>query len=358
MKAIIKVLFALAILLYAGSVVDNSTDAIVNVSAFAFAVLLIAGLCIPYRYYKKADELYAVTPMKVWQTYIIEKLRRANDWLSRSSDATAKVLAGSTVYIPQAGADPTIEVNSTSYPATPIPRVDADVNYTLDIFRTVPHHVPWAELQDISYDKLDSILAQHTDSLIEAIGDSMLIRWAATTAIQEITTTGADIAPVGNQTGNRKGFSHKDLMTAMILFNTQDIPKKGRVAVIDDNMYGYFYDEMTDKQFNSFNQYANNETGMLGKLHSFDVYSRSAVLNYATATLTPNAYAAAQLATDNLASLCWHPNYVERAKGDIKRFVDKDRPEYYGDLTSAIVKFGGRKKRSDNKGVVSIIQGA
>jgi len=142
----------------------------------------------------------------------------------------------------------------------------------------------------------------------------------------------------------------------MILFNVQDVPKKGRVAVIDDNMYGYFYDELTASQMNAFQQFANNETGQVGRLHSFDIFTRSAVLNYATATLTPNAYAATQLATDNLASLCWHPNFVERAQGEINRFVNIGRAEYYGDLTSAIVKFGGRKKRSDNKGVVSIIQ--
>jgi hypothetical protein len=356
MKSILKILFALALAVTTLNYIKVAPDALTATITATIGVVLMA-MILPVKHLH-VNELYAVTPVKVWQAYIIEKLRRMNDWLMRSSDATAKVLAGSTVYIPQAGNDPVVEVNATTYPGTAVNREDSDVNYALDIFRTVPHRVPWAELQDISYDKLDSVLAAHTNTLIEAIGDSMLIRWAAIVAAQQITTTGADVSGVGNQTGTRKGFSHKDLMKAMIKFNTQNVPKQGRVCVIDDNMYEYFYDEMTDKQFNAFNQFANNQTGQLGRLHSFDIYSRSAVLNYGAASLTPNAYAAAQLATDNLASLCWHSDFVERAQGEIKRFYNKDLAIEYGDLTSAIVKFGGRKKRSDNVGVISIIQGA
>lgn len=354
MKSFLKILFATAATLF----VANAIPEIPVLFAVGLVMLYLAtmtGFIVPSRYFE--GNLNAVTEVKVWNKYIIEKLRRMNDWLFRSSDATANVMGGSLVYIPQAGTDPVVEVNSNSYPGTAVSRTDSDVNYALDIFRTVPHRVPWAELQAISYDKLDSVLKGHTNTLAEAVGDKMLINWAATTAGEQVTTTGSDIAPVGNQAGNRKGFGHKDLMTAMIQMNVDNVPKQGRVAIIDDNMYGYFYDELSDKQYNAFNQFANNQTGQLGKLHSFDVYSRSAVLNYALNTLTPNAYAAAQLATDNLASLCYHPDFVERAVGDTKMFVNRDLAIEYGDLMSAIVKFGGRKKRSDNVGVISIIQG-
>lgn len=354
MKAILKFLFAVAVVLTAFTVIDKTSEPAVQITAVLFAVVVLT-LALPVKHLR-VNELYAVTPVKVWQNYIIEKLRRANDWLMRSSDATAKVLGGSTVYIPQAGADPTVEVDSTSYPGTPVVRTDSDVNYALNIFRTVPHAIPWAELQDISYAKLDSVLGAHYNTLMEAIGDKMLVNWAATVAGKQVRTTGADVDGVGNQTGTRKGFSHKDLQRAMILMNVANVSKQGRVAVIDDNMYEYFYDEMSDKQWNAYNQFANNETGQIGRLHSFDIYSRSAVLNYATAATSPNAYAATQLATDNLACLCWHPDFVERAQGEIKRFINPDRAEWYGDVTSSIVKFGGRKKREDANGVISIIQ--
>jgi hypothetical protein len=352
---IIKILFALAVLFFAGTLIDKTSDPLMIASVVLLTALILSAALIPARYFK-VNEVFAVTPVKVWQAYIIEKLRRDNAWLMRSSDATKNVQKGSTVYIPQAGDDPTVEVDSTSYPGTPVNREDNDVNYALNIFRTVPHRIPWAEIQDISYDKLNSVLAAHTNTLIEAIGDKMLINWAATVAAFQVATTGADVDGVGNQTGVRKGMTHKDLKTAMIYMNRNDVPKQGRVAVIDDNMYDYFYDSLSDNMANAFNQFANNETGQTGKLHGFDIFTRSAVLNYAAASLTPNAYAATQLATDRLASLCWQQEMVERAQGEIKRFYNPDQAKEYGDLTSAIVKFGGRKKRADNKGVVAIIQ--
>ncbi|MEQ1678661.1 MAG: hypothetical protein ABL876_18335, partial [Chitinophagaceae bacterium] len=148
----------------------------------------------------------------VWKKYIIEKLRRNNAFIFKSKDDTRYVLGGLTVVIPQSGADPTITLNNTSWPLTAAVRVDTDVSYNLDSFSTTPHHIPWIELQSISYDKLDSILGAHTNALSEAIADKMIVNWSPTVAGKQIATTGADIDAFTGQTGTRKGFLPKDLL--------------------------------------------------------------------------------------------------------------------------------------------------
>lgn len=356
MKAIIKVLFAGLVLFYAAKIMTITEDPAIMAFAAISAIVFITGLVIPARYFKM-DQLNAVTEVKVWNRYIIEKLRRVNDWLIKSRDESRYVLGGATVYIPQAGADPAIEVNTSTYPGVAVQRTDSDVNYNLDRFRTVPSHVAWEELQAISYDKIDSVLSGHSNALAEAIGDVMLVKWAPTVAGKIITTTGADRDGVGNQTGTRKKFTEKDLARAMVAMNVANVPKVGRVAIIEDNMYGDFYDDLSDKLMNAFNQFADNKTGMVGRLHGFDIYTRSAVLNYANGSSTPNAYGATQLPTDNLASICYQQDMVCRAIGETKLFTDRDNPLYYGDLFSAIVRFGGRKVREDNNGVLAIVQG-
>lgn len=355
MKAIVKLLFALA-LTYCAFTYLPQADMLTACSGVLFYIVLMTNLIVPVKYLN-TGQLNVVTEMKVWNKYIIEKLRRNNDWLMRSSDESRFVLGGATVYIPQAGVDPTIEVNTSVYPGVAVQRTDSDVNYNLDRYRTVPSHVAWEELQAISYDKIDSVIGAHGNALAEAVGDVMLTKWAPTVAGGVVATTGADVDPVGNQLLTRKGFSHKDLATAMIRMNTQNVPKAGRVAVIDDNMYGFFYDDLSVSMMNAFQQFADNKTGQVGRLHGFDIYTRSAVLNYATGTYTPNAYAAAQIATDNLASLCFQSDMVCRAVGETKLFTDRDNPLYYGDLFSAILRMGGRKKRSDAVGVIAIVQG-
>ena len=356
MKAIVKVLFAVLLIVTVTPVIEQS-DIITAYCIGATTFSVFTALVVPVRYFRSGN-LNAVTEMKVWNKYIIEKLRRNSEWLIRSADESKNVLGGVTVYIPQAGADPEIEVNTSTFPMVAVQRTDSDVNYNLDRYRTKPSHVAWEELQGaIGYDKIDSILKGHGNALSEAISDAMLIKWAPSILGMQIATTGDDIAPVGNQVGNRKGFDPKDLATAMISLNVANAPKKGRVAVIDDNMYGYFYDKLSQSMMNAFNQYANNETGQVGRLHSFDIYTRSSVLAYANGGAAANAFGAAVAAGDNLACLCYQEDMVCRAIGETKLFADKDNPLYQGDIFSTIVRAGGRKKRADNVGVLAIVQG-
>lgn len=355
MKTILKVLTLFAALYFAASV--PTENLYLAFTTYALLLAVMTALIVPPKYFVSGN-LNAVTDMKVWAKYIVEKLRKTNEFLMRSTDETKNVLGGAVVYIPQAGSDPTVEVNTAVYPGVAVTRSDSDITYALDYYRTVPSHIPWAEIQTISYDKIDSVVKGHTNVLAEAVADNMLINWAPTVAGKQIATSGDDVAPVGNQVNNRKGFDHKDLKKAMIAMNVANVPKKGRVALIDDNMYEYFYDSLSNNLMNAFNQFADNASGIVGRLHGFDIMTRSSVLQYADASATAKAYGAAMAATDHLASLCWHPDMVTLAIGDTKPFQRKDDPLYYGDVWSMILRAGGRKKRADNNGVLAIVQAA
>lgn len=356
MKTILKLLFA-ALLVYTVAPVIESADIVTAFCLGATSFAVLTAIVVPVKYWK-FTQLNAVTEMKVWNKYIVEKLRRRADWLVRSKDESKNVLGGVTVYISQAGADPEIEVNTSTFPMVAVQRTDSDVNYNLDRYRTKPSHVAWEELQGaIGYDKIDSVLKGHGNALAQAIADVCLIKWSPTVAGKIISTTGDDIDPVSTQAGNRKGFKPEDLASAMIAMNVADVDKEGRVAILDDNMYGYFYDKLSNNMMNAFNQFANNKTGQLGRLHGFDIYTRSSVLAYANAGTTANALGAALAATDNLASICYQEDMVCRAIGETKLFANKDDALYQGDIFSTIVRAGFRKIRSDNNGVIAIVQG-
>lgn len=298
--------------------------------------------------------------VEVWKKYIIEKFRKDNAFMFMSKDDSGNVLGGAVVHIPQAGADPTIVKNRSTYPATAVRRTDTDITYVLDTYSSDPTHVPWAEIQDISYNKLDSILGNQTRALGETVADDLLIKWSPAAAQFVLTTggpTALTTAGIGGQTGTRKLFHQKDLIKAMVAMNTTNTPKAGRKALIDDNMFDGFYDSLTDSQMNSFQQFADNKNGIVGRLHGFDIMTRSSVLAYSAANAV-KALGAALAATDNLASLCWHPDTVCRAQGTMKPFHNADDALYYGDIYSAMLRMGGRKERTDNLGVIAIVQGA
>lgn len=356
MKSAVKLLFA-ALAIFTLCKLPYP-DAVTAFSCISAGGALITASILPARYWNTGHLTIGGLPVEVWKKYIIEKFRKDNAFLFKSKDDSGFVLGGAVVHIPQAGADPTIVKNRSSFPATAVRRTDTDITYTLDTYSTDPTHITWAELQDISYAKLDSILGNQTRALGETIADDMLIKWSPVAA-QFVRTTGGPsaltTAGIGGQTGTRKLFHQKDLITAMVAMNAANVPKAGRVALIDDNMFSGFYDSLTDSQMNAFQQFADNKNGVVGRLHGFDIMTRSSVLAYSAADAV-KALGSALAATDNLASLCWHPDTVCRAVGTMKPFQNVDDALYYGDIYSAMVRMGGRKERTDALGVIGIVQ--
>lgn len=332
-----------------------------DVTSIALSTLLCAlaiQSAIPTKF--SSGNLNAGLDVEVWKKFIIEKFRRDHSFLMKSRDDSGDVLGGAVVHIPQGGADPVVVKNRNVYPGVAVRRTDNDITYALDHYSTDPHHVPWAELQSLSYDKLNSMYGTHVDILTETAASDMLIRWAPSGAQLIYTTGGAGaltMAGVNGQTGTRKITHPDDLRKAMTRMDKDDVPKTGRICLMDADVYGAFYDQLTNNQAYAFHAAADLKNGIVGRLHGFDIMNRSLVLTYDnTGTVKP--LGAVTAATDNLGAICYHPNVVARAVGEIKPFQDKDNPLYYGDIFSMIMRFGGRQMRADGKGVVGLVQAA
>lgn len=313
-------------------------------------------------------------PVEIFANYIIEKLRRENPHLSAATDVpSANVLGGSVVHIPQAGASPSATKNRKTFPATVVQRGDSFITYALDVYSTDPSSVSWHEENEISYDKTNSVLNDHVETLIELVGDNMLYNWIKGLKQDGTGSFVADIIPAANiiettgaatavnaedgQTGTRKAFTYKELQTAQAKMNKAGVPKKDRYAMIESYQYQQFLDSLSANQMAAFQGAADLANGVVGKFAGFSIMERSQVLAM-TAAGTFHVPGAALDANSNLASLCWQKGSVEKASGDIKSFQNVDDPTYYGDIMSALVKFGGRCRRADWKGVLVIRQAA
>lgn len=294
--------------------------------------------------------------VEIWAKYIIERFWKDNKFLKYAFNDDDKVLNGKVVHIPQPGAKPVVVKNRSSYPAAAIRRTDTDITYVLDEYTTDPTHIPDVDKVELSYDKMDSVLGDHMSTLNETVADDLLIKWAPVAA-QFVRTTGADTAGTGAQTGTRKAMTGADLKKAGFIMNTQNVPKNDRYALLDANMIDQLTSSLTDTLYRDFSSYYDAKNGILGRLHGFDIMDRSTVLNYA-ADNTVKALGAAGAATDNLASLCWQKNSVARSMGEVKMFQDMNNPLYYGDIHSALLRMGGRIRRANAEGIISIVQQA
>lgn len=312
-------------------------------------------------------------PQEFWASYIVEKLRRTNPHIALCRDESQFIMGGSIVYLPQAGANPGVVKNRAFGATVAVQRGDTAVMYALDVFTTDPTAITTAEGMEISYEKQDSVLAGHTDTLAEAIGDELIYNWirgvkpaaaGATTveflpAGRMIPTSGAATAvnAEDGQTGTRKAMTYAEVQAMQAKFNKDNVAKKDRYAMLESYMQQEFIDSLSANQMAAFAGTADLANGIVGKFAGFTFLERSTVLAIRT-NGTFRLPGEALAATDNLASIFWQKDSVTKAMGDTKLFQDFDNPLYYGDLQSGLVKMGGRCAREDWKGLGLIVQAA
>lgn len=297
---------------------------------------------------------------EIWQDHIEGNLFKNNEFLLASTDAAQFILHGKVVHIPQAGLTATIVKNRSSIPATVVTRTDADITYSLDEYTSDPILIPYAETFELSYNKRESVLSEHEASLRQTIADNILVSWSPTAAGSYLRTTGAATAAhLTSGTGNRKKLTAKDLKAAQLQLNKQNVPMEGRYALMSADMFQQLTDDLSVNDYRDFSAAYNIKDGVLGRLFGFNIMMRSGVVTYTNDTVpVVNAYGATAAADDNDAVLCWQCDALERAVGDVKFFERIDDPTFYGNVYSLSVRMGGRKRRSDAKGVVAIIQAA
>lgn len=299
---------------------------------------------------------------EVWARDIAEKLFPSNEFIVRAVSDDMWV-SNKTVHRPQAGALPEVVRNRNSFPATAVGRTDTDNSYDLDEFTSTPTVIRDIEDIETSYDKRSSVLKNHIDELNKQIANWMVYRWSGTGAAQIIRTTGTDrLANTPSATGNRKKLTLADLMKARTTFNDMDVPEAGRCILLPAQWYDdLLLDEKTTLLSKDFRGEADIKDGHLMKLFGFTIYTRGRnnVLRYTNAgTPVAKLPTDAGAATDNAAALVWHQDFVSRAKGGVKVYVDYDKPEWYGSIFSAMARAGGQKMFSDGTGVLSIVEAA
>jgi hypothetical protein len=295
-----------------------------------------------------------------WVNYIIDNLFKDNSFLTKCFDESDYVLEGSVVHIPQAGAKPTVVKNRSSFPGTAVRRTDTDITYTLDVYSTDPTLITNAETKEISYDKIGSAIGEHVSSLEETYADDMLVKWAPTVTGNILRTTGSTVATSlsTGASGTRKAFVKEDLKRAQYVMNKQKISKEGRYALVPSDLYSELMNDADLMKRDGANGGEMDiKNGVMLKLYGFSIMERSESVVYTNATPpAPKAYSAATAVTDNQAIICWQKDCVAKAKGAVKFFENVNDALYYGDVYSAEVKLGGRKRRTNGDGVVAIVQ--
>ncbi|MES2730053.1 MAG: phage capsid protein [Pseudomonadota bacterium] len=354
-----NLLYNIVVCLLLTVVVTNSFGAVPGI--LAGAGLFAVGACLPAKPAAvQSPFAFMAIAKEIWLTDLNENVFPENGFINKSID-DSEGLSGKIVHAPEAGGVPTVQKNRTVFPAVATRRTDTTADYTIDEFTTDPSHVTVTEQIEASYQKRVSLLFNHYNQLKTQTSISMLYNWAPTTGANIFRSTGASRSPyMGSQTGNRLKVAKEDFANAARLLDRMDVPREGRVALVPADLA---MDLMLIPEFvsaNIFGQGAQKE-GVLGRVFGFDIMTRSTSILYTSAG-APKDPAAGAAAGDGQSIIFWHPMYVRKAigtrtNGGIDIFEDNASPLYYGDVMSTMVRSGGRIVRTDQRGVVVMVEG-
>jgi hypothetical protein len=293
---------------------------------------------------------------RLFLSEITPKLYPGNSWLGRSKNDDAYV-NNNTVELPHAGSDPNVVVDRVQLPAPVSRREDAATNYQLEELTTDPTLLGDSEALTVSYNKRASLMDSHIMTQRKKMGNRAIYKWAAgANAARIIASTGASRTPgntTGAQTGSRKAFTEADIIGIQQMFFADDIVTELEaiqgIALITPAQYSDLIKLDNFKRADAYGV-SNIPSGVVKRAYGFDFYVRSSVASLDVSNALRTEGAAGATTTQDCA-IFWSPEYVRRAIGAIKTYVNIGEATLYGDVFSTMVRFGAIPARNDNKGV-------
>lgn len=310
----------------------------------------------------------SILAKQAFATDIAQSLWAANEFLNHAKDDSAWV-SNDKVNLPHAGTAPSVE-KDRSTKGTAAKRTDAASQYSLHELSSDPTWIQFSEEMIVNYNKRQSVLEEHKNALIDALADNMLHDWAAggdsegsgvpTTVLTTGTARAVSIPQIGSTpaSGTRKAVTYADVLSVIKAMNKQNIQAGGRFAVISADMLA---DLMQIDEFKS-SDYVDRKP-IPGAPITFNwlgitwyARSKANVFTKSTTTKTLKAVGADTAASDCDAGVFWHQDFVRKAKGGVKVFLNLGDAELYGDKLSALVRYGAIGARNDNKGIVNLVE--
>ncbi len=270
---------------------------------------------------------------------------------------------GNSVELPQSGTIPDVLIDTTTYPIPVSRRTDSAVQYILENLNTEVTHLPTVEelTEAGGRSKRASITMQQSNAINTKAGSRTIVKWLeALPAGQKVATTGAGRAPsVPIATGQRRKFVRADLLNALQVLMDQDVPTPvtgaNPILLVNPGMYTDLIDIDEFIRADALGRQGALISGMVGRIYGVDVVMRSLVA-VTDASDTVKAEGAVGAVTDQAAAILYHPDFVRRARGAFKVYIEADKPQYAGTLMSTELRFGARRAREDDKGVVMIFE--
>jgi len=269
------------------------------------------------------------------------------------------------IKIPQSGSVPGAVIGQPKQLPLPIKSVTDD-SLTINVYPIIAPPVLIDNETEItvSYNKRAQYQQQQADTINTAAADIAAVEWGPTTAARIISTTGsARATSVTGLTGTRLAMTVADFVKAKVTLMKQNLgANMGNLyALLTADAYT---DIMLLPDFVSYEKLGLTSRlieGVVGRFMGFDIMVRVNDYGHVGVTYTAaNAKNALGVttaaATDRPANLFWSDKYAAYAHSGVNSDINGGPGLVGGKVIEAWTRFGAGLKRSDQKGIVAVVE--
>lgn len=282
---------------------------------------------------------------QVWVKQIQENFYPSDNFLKPVMDYSGFV-DNDMIHFASAGIDPKVLINNNTYPINILKRTDEDCPIELDLFETENTLVRRPEEIERAYNKLESVIMQHRNTLRKAVS-SKAIHAFAPSADSLYTPV---IQTSGATKDGRKRMTFEDLLNLKERFDNALIPLEERYIVLHPK-------HITDlllEDVKLFKDLTNIKEGEPFRFAGFGCYQFPIMPEYSLSggKLSKMPYSQ-ETAGGLFASVAFYAGEVMKADGDIKMYSRIDDPEERATIVGFDKRFIAMPIR--NKGIGAIV---
>lgn len=281
---------------------------------------------------------------EVWINQLTKKFYPDSSFLNYTKDFSSLV-ENDAINMADAGVDPDVLINNTTYPIQVVNRVDTPIRIELDLFETKNTLVRRPEAIEYSYDQLESVLMGHRNKLRARTAEKAAHAFAPLKD-SEFTPV---ISTTGETSGTRKRMSVEDILLLKERFDSVDIPLEERYLVLNPKHLS----DLILFDVRAFKDLTDIVDGKPKRFAGFNVLQTSATPFYNTTSLEKTAFTKTPGDTDVFCSFAFQKEEVMKADGTVHMYAKYDDPEERGTIVGFDKRFIAVPIR--NKGIGAIV---
>lgn len=282
---------------------------------------------------------------QVWTDQIMTGFYPDASFLNYAKDFSA-LADNDIINMADAGFDPDVLINNTTYPIVIKERADTPLSFELDLFETENTLVRNPEAVELSYDKMETVIYGHR----MALQNKTLVKAAHAFAPNSNTVS----TPVLRTTGDDNGDGFKRLKIEDILklkrsFDVMNIPVDSRYLVLDPR----HTEDLILYDLKSFKDITDFVNGTPKRFAGFNILEFTNNPTFDNTTGVKKSFGAVVSGNDVFSSFAFSSNEVMKADGTVQMYERINDPELRGTVVGFDKRFIALPIR--NKGIGAIV---